>query len=220
MPMVKEPTATGMAARTSVILFVFVIVFTAVLAGVFALTAPAIKESAAIEEMRMIKEVLPQALYDNDLLQDTLVLTATPELGEDDESKVYRARLAGEPSALVLEAVAPDGYSGRIRMLIAVRASGEVVGVRITQHKETPGLGDYIDPKKDKNKTRPWITQFDTLSFDKLAEKEWEVKKDGGHFDSNAGATVTPRAVIKAVKKALKYANENRDRLFASNEAK
>src|SRR6185369_3327497 len=111
MSLVKEPTAAGMAARTAVILFVFVIVFTAVLAAAYALTAPSIKESAALEEMRMIKEVLPEALYDNDLLQDTLELPPTPELGQDDSSKVYRARLAGQPSAVVLETVAPDGYS-------------------------------------------------------------------------------------------------------------
>jgi electron transport complex protein RnfG len=220
MPTVKEPTAAGMAARTAVILFIFVIAFTALLAGAFGLTAPAIKESAAQEEMRMIREVLPQALYDNDLLKDTLDLPATAELGQDDTSKVYRARLGGQPSALVMQVVAPDGYAGKIRLLVAVQANGQLAGVRVTQHKETPGLGDYIDPNKDKNKTRPWITQFDGLSFEKLAERDWKVKKDGGHFDSNAGATVTPRAVVKAVRKALKYAGENRDRLFASNEVK
>ena len=220
MTTVKDPTAPVMAARTAVILFVFVALFTAVLAVVFTMTQPAIKASAAEEELRMIKEVLPQALYDNDLLKDTLELAPTPELGQDDTSKVYRARLAGQATALVLETVAPDGYSGKIRMLVAVQANGQLAGVRVTQHKETPGLGDYVDPKKDKNKTRPWITQFDGLSFDKLAEKDWKVKKDGGHFDSNAGATVTPRAVVKAVKKALGYVNANRDRLFASNETK
>src|SRR5574343_1152611 len=112
---VKDPTATGMAARTSVILFVFVIVFTAVLAAAFALTSPAIKASAALEEMKAIQEVLPVALYDNDLLKDTLELPPTAELGQDDTSKIYRARKDGQPSALVLEAVAPDGYSGTIR---------------------------------------------------------------------------------------------------------
>jgi Na+-translocating ferredoxin:NAD+ oxidoreductase subunit G len=220
MSQVKDPTAPVMAARSAVILFLFVIAFTAVLAAVFTLTSPAIKASAADEEMRIIKEVLPAALYDNDLLKDTQELPPAPELGQDDSSKVYRARQGGQPSALVLEAVAPDGYAGKIRLLIAVQTNGQLAGVRVTQHKETPGLGDYVDPRKDKNKTRPWITQFDELSFDKLAEKDWKVKKDGGHFDSNAGATVTPRAVVKAVRKALKYANENRDRLFASNEAK
>lgn len=220
MSTAKEPTAPGMAARSALILFLFVIVFTAVLAAAYALTAPAIKASAAEEELRMIREVLPPALYDNDLLRDTRELPATRQLGQDDVSKVYRARLGGQPSAVVLEAVAPDGYAGKIRMLIAVQANGQLAGVRITQHKETPGLGDYVDPKKDKNKNHPWIKQFDGLSFDKLPEKAWKVKKDGGHFDSNAGATVTPRAVIKAVKEALEFANKNRDELFESNETK
>ena len=219
MSIPKEPTAVGMAARSSVILFIFIVAFTAVLATVFSMTAPAIKASAAEEEMRMIKEVLPAALYDNDLLKDTLELPATHELGQDDTSKVYRATLAGRPSAVVLEAVATDGYAGKIRMLIAVLANGQLAGVRITQHKETPGLGDYIDPAKDKNKTHPWIAQFDGKSLAALPARDWKVKKDGGHFDSNAGATVTPRAVVKAVREALEFTNRNRRQLFESNAA-
>ncbi|HJW02079.1 MAG TPA: electron transport complex subunit RsxG [Azospira sp.] len=216
MVAVKDPSAATMAARTAVILFFFVIAFTAAMALIYALTKPGIEASAAEEKMRSIGEVLPTTLYDNDLLKDTLELPATPELGLDDGSTVYRARKDGQPSALVLEAVAPDGYAGKIRMLVAVAANGQMVGVRITQHKETPGLGDYIEPKKDKNKARPWITQFDTLSLATVADGEWKVKKDGGRFDSVAGATVTPRAVVKAVHKALKYASDNRDRLFAA----
>lgn len=216
MVTVKEPTAAGMATRTAVILVFFVAAFTASLAGVYNLTKPAIDASAAEEKMRTINEVLPHSLYDNELLGDTLTLPPTAELGLDDESTVYRARLKGQPSTLVLEAVAPDGYAGKIRMLLAIRANGEIAGVRVTLHKETPGLGDYIEPKKDKNKERPWITQFDGLSLDKLAiPAEWKVKKDGGRFDSIAGATVTPRAVVKAVHKAVKFASENRERLFA-----
>jgi len=117
--------------------------------------------------------------------------------------------------------VAPDGYAGKIRMLLAIRANGEVAGVRVTLHKETPGLGDYIEPKKDKNKAKPWITQFDGLSMEKMpTANDWKVKKDGGRFDSVAGATVTPRAVTKAVYKAVKFATENREHLFAPKSAK
>jgi len=217
----KEPTATGMASRTAIILVLFVAAFTAALAIVYTLTKPAIDASAAEEKMRTINEVLPGNLYDNDLLTDTLTLPPTAELGQDDESTVYRARLKGEPSTLVLEAVAPDGYAGKIRMLLAIRANGEVAGVRVTLHKETPGLGDYIEPKKDKNKTHPWITQFDGLSLEKVPTPgDWKVRKDGGRFDSVAGATVTPRAVVKAVYKAVKFATDNRERLFAAQRAK
>jgi Na+-translocating ferredoxin:NAD+ oxidoreductase subunit G len=216
MVAVKEPTAPVMAVRTAVILFLFVVAFTAALAIAYTATKPGIDAAAAEEKMRAINEVLPKSLYDNELLTDILKLPATPELGQDDESTVYRARRGSEPSALVLEIVAPDGYSGKIRMLVAVQANGELAGVRVTQHKETPGLGDYIEPKKDKNKARPWITQFDGLSLTKAPSPEWKVKKDGGRFDSVAGATITPRAVVKAVHKALKFAGENRERLFAT----
>jgi electron transport complex protein RnfG len=86
----------------------------------------------------------------------------------------------------------------------------------VTQHKETPGLGDYIDAKKDKNKEHPWINQFDGESLEKIAPRNWKVKKDGGHFDSIAGATISPRAVVKAVAKTLKYVAENREKLYAA----
>ncbi|RXM04389.1 FMN-binding protein, partial [Citrobacter sp. AAK_AS5] len=85
--------------------------------------------------------------------------------------------------------------------------NGEVAGVRVTQHKETPGLGDYVEVKKDKNKARPWITQVTGLSLAQVSDREWKVKKDGVRFDYYAGATVTPRAVTKAVLKAVQWAD-------------
>ncbi len=213
---IKPPTATKMAVRTAIILFIFVVIFTGLLSGAYLWTLPTIEAAAAEGKMKLIDEVLPRNSYDNDLLKDTLQLTPTAALGQDEASTVYRARKDGRFSALVLEAVAPDGYSGKIRLLIALGADGALLGVRVTQHKETPGLGDYIEPKKDKNKERPWITQFDGLTPASSEEREWKVKKDGGRFDSVAGATITPRAVIKAVRKAASYVAENRERIFAS----
>ncbi len=212
----REPTAATMAVRTAVILFVFVIVFTGLLAGAYLWTKPALEASAAEEKMKLIDEVLPRSAYDNDLLRDTLELPAEPLLGTDGPTTLYRARKGTQPVALVLEAVAPDGYSGRIRLLISVGFDGAIAGVRVTQHKETPGLGDYIEPKKDKNKARPWITQFDGLSYAAVTDQEWKVKKDGGRFDFMAGATVTPRAIVKAVRKATRYVAENQAQLYAS----
>jgi len=212
----REPTAAAMAVRTAVILFVFVIVFTGLLAGAYLWTKPALEASAAEEKMKLIDEVLPRSTYDNDLLRDTLELPAEPLLDLDGPTTLYRARKGTQPVALVLEAVAPDGYSGRIRLLISVGFDGAIAGVRVTQHKETPGLGDYIEPKKDKNKVRPWITQFDGLSYATVTDQEWNVKKDGGRFDFMAGATVTPRAIVKAVRKATRYVAENQAQLYAS----
>jgi electron transport complex protein RnfG len=213
----KTFSASGMAVRTAAILFVFVIIFTALLSAAYLWTRPAIEASMAEEKMRLVNEVLPPGAYDNALLDDTLSLPATPELGLNEPSTLYRARLAGEPAALVFEAAASDGYAGRIRLVIAIRANGQVAGVRVTQHKETPGLGDYIEVRKDKNKARPWITQFAGMSLAEVSDRDWKVRKDGGRLDYYAGATVTPRAVSKAVLKAVHWADDNRDRLFAAS---
>lgn len=211
----REITATGMAARTAAILFVFVIVFTGLLSAAYLWTKPAIEASAIEEKMKLIDEVLPRSEYDNQLLNDTVNLPPTPELGLNEASTVYRARKGSAPVAAIFEAVAPDGYAGKIRLIMAIRFNGQVAGVRVTQHKETPGLGDYVEVKKDKNKARPWITQFASMSLAEVADKDWKVKKDGGRLDYYAGATVTPRAVAKAVFKATKWFEANRDSLFA-----
>lgn len=212
----KPPTATRMAVRTAIILFIFVAVFTGLLSAAYLWTRPTIEAAAAEEKMKLIDEVLPRKHYDNELLKDTVPVAPSAALGLDEASTAYRARVDGKVSAVVLEAVAPDGYSGKIRLLIALGTDGQLLGVRVTQHKETPGLGDYIEPKKDKNKERPWITQFNGLTPTSFDEREWKVKKDGGRFDSMAGATVTPRAVVKAVRKAAVYVAENREQFFSS----
>ena len=219
MSAVKEFSASGMAIRTALILFVFVIIFTGLLSAAYLWTKPAIEASAVEEKMKLINEILPGSEYDNALLSDTLPLPATKALNLDESSIVYRARKSGQPVALVFEAVAPDGYAGKIKLILAIRANGQVAGVRVTQHKETPGLGDYVDPKKDKNKARPWITQFVGMSLANVTDKDWKVKKDGGRIDYHAGATVTPRAVSKAVFKAVQWAAANREQLFATTGA-
>lgn len=216
----KEYTAPVMAVRTAITLFIFVAIFTGLLSGAYLWTKPAIEASAIEEKMKLVDEVLPRSEYDNALLEDTVTLPATTELMLTDPTLLYRARKNGQPVALVFEAVAPDGYAGKIRLVIAIRANGAVAGVRVTQHKETPGLGDYIEIKKDKNKARPWITQFNGMSLAQVTDKDWKVRKDGGQIDYHAGATITPRAVSKAVLKAAKWADANRDRLFAEGAAK
>ena len=216
----KEFTAPGMAARTAAILFVFVIIFTGLLSAAYQWTKPALEASAAEEKMKLIDEVLPRSEYDNQLLQDAQPLPPTPELGLSESSSLYLARRGSVPVAAIFEAVAPDGYAGKVRLIMAMRADGQVAGVRVTQHKETPSLGDYVEIKKDKNKTRPWITQFVGMSLATVPDKEWKVKKDGGRLDFYAGATVTPRAVSKAVFKAAKWFDANRNEIFAAQGGK
>ena len=220
---IKPLSAPKMAVRTAIILLVFVVIFTGLLAAAYLGTRPAIEAAAAQEKMKLIDEILPRSQYDNALLKDTLTLGAVPAFGLEGETTIYRARKNGRPVALVHEAIAPDGYAGKIRLLIAIAAedsNNSILGVRVVAHTETPGLGDYIENKKDKNKARPWITQFNGTQPAAMDERAWKVKKDGGQFDSVAGATITPRAVLKAVRKAAQYVAENREKLFAVDSKK
>lgn len=210
-----ESGVVRVSGRTAAIMLVFTLVFTALMAGTFKATAPLLEASAQAEKLRLVNEVLPREAYDNDLLKDSIRLPATKTLGLTGETPLYRARKNGQPVALVFETAALDGYSGRIGLLLAIRADGSLVAQRVTGHRETPGLGDYIDPKKDKNKTRPWITQFNGHGLDTLAAGQWKVKKDGGRFDQMAGATISARAVTNASGRALRWASTRRDQLFA-----
>lgn len=201
--------------QTAANLIFFAVIGTAILASTFFLTYDAIKKSEEAEKLKLIMQIVPSALFDNDIIQDTLTIPASPLLGTEDATTAYRARLKDEPSAVVLETIAPDGYSGKITLILAVRANGELAGVRVVSHKETPGLGDYIDIQKS-----PWIKGFDGKSREVYKDADWKVKKDGGQFEYMAGATITPRAIVKAVNKALVYFGENRDKLFAASEPK
>jgi len=199
---------------TTGIMIGFTVLGTLVLASAFFATRAPIEASERQARLELFQQVLPAALHDNDLLKDTIIVPAGGELGNRGETLAYRARLAGQPSAVILEATAPDGYSGDIKLLVAVRADGSIAGVRVLAHKETPGLGDYIDIAHG-----DWIKNFDEQSLAKTADDGWRVKKDGGSFDYMAGATITPRAVVKAVHKALKYFEWHRDELFAASAA-
>ena len=210
----SEPNALGLSARTGSVMVAFTIVFTALMAFTYGATKNQIEASATEEKMKLISEVLPAGTFDNVLLDDFVALGPTPALGLDEGGRVYRARKAGEPAGLLLETVAPDGYSGRIDLIVAVRADGGVSGVRAVTHRETPGLGDYIDPKKDKNKASPWVAQFADLKAADLPG--CKVKKDGGQIAYHTGATISARAVTNAVARAARYAAANHNRLFAA----
>ncbi len=210
-----ESSVLRISVRTAAIMLAFTVVFTALMAGTYKATAPLVAASAQAEKLRLIGEVLPPASYDNDLMADAITLPPQGALGLDEESRVWRARKGGTAVALVLEAAAPDGYSGRIGLILAVGANGRLLAQRVTAHKETPGLGDYIDPKKDRNKAHPWIMQFNGIGFDSVPLGDWRVKKDGGRFDQMSGATISARAVTHASGRALAWTLEHRDKLFA-----
>ncbi len=197
------------ALRTGAVLLVFAVVGTAILAATFDATRPAIEHNEQQAKLALISQVLPATLHDNDLLSTVQNLPADDLLGTHAPSSAWIARRRGEPTGLVLEAIAPDGYSGEIALLIGINAQGFVTGVRVTAHHETPGLGDYIEIAKSR-----WIDQFTGKSLAKPPESRWKARKDGGDFDARAGATITPRAVIKAVKSALDYFSRHQTALL------
>src|SRR5436190_1847049 len=151
-PMLKH------ALVTAAILIVFTAIGTALLTGTFETTKAPIAASERAAKLQLFSQVLPPKLHDNDLLQDTLELPPSAELGQHVPSKAYRARLNNQPAGVILEAVAPDGYSGEIKLLVGIAADGTLTGVRVLAHKETPGLGDYIDLAHG-----DWIKNFDGL---------------------------------------------------------
>ncbi|GAB4122181.1 MAG: electron transport complex subunit RsxG [Sideroxydans sp.] len=196
--------------QTTANLVFFALIGTAILAVTHALTEDTIARTVEQEKLKLIGQVLSPASYDNDLLRDSKPLPADALLGGLPGGSALIARQQGRPVAVVLEAVAREGYGGNIRLLMAIRADGSVSGVRVVAHKETPGLGDYIELGKS-----DWIRQFDGLSRTVRTAADWQVKKDGGQFDYMAGATITPRAVVKGVHLALQYFDQHRDELFA-----
>ena len=197
------------SVKTAMVMIAFTIVGTLSLAIIHQTTEAPISKAEAAVRMGLFAQILVPELYDNDLLQDEIKFPAGGDLGNRDETSIYRARLKDKPSAVILEATAPDGYSGDIKLLVAIKADGEIAGVRVLTHKETPGLGDYIDISHSE-----WIKQFDGQSLVKRNDEAWFVKKDGGQFDFTTGATITPRAVVKAVHKVLKFYSKNQQAIF------
>jgi electron transport complex protein RnfG len=195
--------------HTALNLLFFAVVGTAMLALTHDLTHDTIARSEEKEKLKLVSQIAPASTYDNDIMKDSVQLAADDLLGSKDSVTAYRGKLNGSASIIVLPIIAPDGYSGRIDMIVAVHRDGRLGGVRVVTHKETPGLGDYIEIAKS-----DWITAFNDLSLATRKDADWKVRKDGGQFDHVAGATVTPRAIIKAVHKAAQYAERHRDALF------
>jgi electron transport complex protein RnfG len=185
---------------------------TGLLAVVNQHSEPYIAENERIMLLRSLNEVVPIESYDNEILEDQMMVLAPEYLGSKKASIVYRARKAGKPVAVVLTVVAPNGYSGPIVLLVGIDYSGDITGVRVVKHRETPGLGDAIEIERS-----DWIERFTGKSRRNPGRAGWKVKRDGGEFDQLTGATITPRAVVAAVSGALEYFEHNRDNLFISN---
>jgi electron transport complex protein RnfG len=195
--------------RVGLMLAIFAIVATSLVAITEDNTRDKIVENEKQTLLAAINALVDSNVYNNDIITDVLILPKTKRLNTRENSIVYRARKDNQPIAAVFTTIAPNGYSGKIKLLIGVNYDGSLAGVRVISHKETPGLGDKIDLKK-----ADWILQFNNLSLIDPIESKWKVKKDGGQFDQFTGATITPRAVVKAIKNALYFFEKNRDDLF------
>jgi electron transport complex protein RnfG len=181
-------------------LFLFASIGTGLVAYTFDSTEERIADNQRRALLKSLNELVPDNLYDNDIYSDILYVQNSELLGTDEPVPVYRARKNGWPVAAVLAPIAPDGYNGSIRLLVAIQLNGKLAGVRVVQHRETPGLGDGIEAERS-----DWVLDFNGKSLLDPQESHWKVKRDGGTFDQFTGATITPRAVVKAVKKALLY---------------
>jgi electron transport complex protein RnfG len=172
---------------------------------------PQIEASLRAEQLRQLTAVLGDIAYDNDPLTDTLLVRDPEYLGTTEPLAAHRVRRNGEPIAVLLNTVAPDGYVGALRLLVAIDVAGRLIGVRVLEHRETPGLGDFVEERRT-----DWIRQFDGRSLDGPPPARWQVRKDGGDFDEYTGATVTSRAVTHAVRNALAYFARHRAELLAA----
>ena len=197
---------------SALLLGLFAIAGTAIVAITYDLTDETITENERLYLLNNLHIILSEDEHDNDLFADTIQLVDPQLLGSKKAQTVYRARKAGQPVAALFTSVAPDGYSGDIHLLVGIYADGRLAGVRALKHLETPGLGDKIEADRS-----DWIRSFDGRSLQQPESKGWAVKKDGGQFDQFTGATISPRAVVRAVHNTLLYFEQHKAAVFAPN---
>ncbi len=195
----------------SLLLAGFALVTALILATTDSLTKDRIADSERKAAQRALLEIIPIDRHDNDLLMDVQPIPEKfwPALGLKKGGNIHIARNSGQPVAAIIPTVTPDGYSGNIGMIIGVNFDGTIAGVRVIEHKETPGLGDKVDLKKS-----DWILSFNGASLVNPQASGWDVKKNGGNFDQFTGATITPRAVIYQIAQVLEYFSEDSERLL------
>jgi electron transport complex protein RnfG len=199
--------------KNSLLLALFALITALVLASTDRITEERIAESERLAAQKALFEIVPLARHNNDLLVD---LQPIPEqywlaLGLDNGGDVHIARLNDQPVAAIVPSITTDGYSGDIAMIVGINFDGTVAGVRVVEHKETPGLGDKIELRKS-----DWILSFNGKSLNNPELSKWNVKKDRGDFDQFTGATITPKAVIHQIAKTLEYFEKDRERLLSA----
>ncbi len=194
---------------TASLLMLFAASGAAIVGLTFTQTVDDIRYNEKLTLLKKLNTIIPADRYDNDLLLDTLTIQPHSLLNTKAETLAYRARNKGQNVAVVFSSVAPSGYNGPIQLLIGMYANGQIAGVRVVKHRETPGLGDAVSITYS-----DWILGFNNRSISNPESRKWKVKRDGGVFDQFTGATITPRAVVNAVHDALLYFEKNQVKLF------
>ncbi|MDH5895397.1 electron transport complex subunit RsxG [Vibrio splendidus] len=195
--------------KNGLVLAIFACASTGLVAVTHYLTKDQIKQQEQAQLLSVLNQVIPHDLHDNELFS-ACTLVQAEELGTEQAMPAYIATLNGEPSAIAIEAIAPDGYNGAIKVIVGMKIDGTILGTRVLSHRETPGLGDKIDLR-----VSDWILSFAGKQVTESNLDRWKVRKDGGDFDQFTGATITPRAVVKSVKQAVQYVNQNNQALLA-----
>ncbi|ACJ29111.1 Electron transport complex, RnfABCDGE type, G subunit [Shewanella piezotolerans WP3] len=197
--------------KNGLLLGLFALLCTGLVAIVNQLTYAKIKQQEQIELSRVLHQIIPDEIHDNELTEHCITIQDSDFLGTTQPLPAYIATRNGDGVAIAIETVAPDGYNGNIKIIIGLNKAGEVLGVRTLSHQETPGLGDKIELRKS-----DWVTKFNGLTVSSEKDKRWHVKKDGGQIDQFTGATITPRAYVNAVKLATLYFNEHKQKLLSA----
>lgn len=195
--------------KNGLTLAIFACASTGLVAVTHYLTKDQIKLQEQAQLLSVLNQVIPHEKHDNELFS-SCTLVESEALGSKQAMPAYIATINGEPSAIAIEAIAPDGYNGAIKVIVGIDIDGTVLGTRVLSHQETPGLGDKIDLR-----VTDWITSFTGKQVTEANQDKWKVRKDGGDFDQFTGATITPRAVVKAVKNAVVFVNENQQTLLS-----
>jgi len=195
--------------KNGLVLAIFACASTGLVAVTHYLTKDQIKQQEQAQLLSVLNQVIPHDLHDNELFS-ACTLVQAEALGTEQAMPAYIATLNGEPSAIAIEAIAPDGYNGAIKVIVGMKIDGTILGTRVLSHRETPGLGDKIDLR-----VSDWILSFAGKQVTESNLDRWKVRKDGGDFDQFTGATITPRAVVKSVKQAVQYVNQNNQALLA-----
>lgn len=196
--MLSSVTKNALLLGTAALLCVFAV------AAVNEITKVEIKQQQLDSKLRTLVEVMPELAGNTEILHDCVAVLDTELLGKDATQQIYRYRVDGSVKAYLVETTAPDGYSGAIEVLAAISPEQQIIGVRVLTHKETPGLGDKVELRKS-----PWVLSFNGKTLASAEDRSFAVKKDGGQFDQFSGATITPRAVVKAVKNAAIYIQQH-----------